>query len=229
MAEEDRDLIDDVERPQPPGGSRPRGPGVSRRSFLTGAAAGAAGGAVITGGVIGVAGGSFPAQVGTAPVPEPMESRVLTLNVNGKDNRLVVRANETLLEVLRQDLGLTGTKLGCNYSECSACTVISDGIAVNACSVLAIRESGKKIVTIEGLEKDGKLHPVQQAFWDRMGFQCGFCTPGQIMRSVALLNHNPNPSEDVIRHEMSGNLCKCAAYPYIMAAIKDASAKMRSA
>ncbi|MBI2888022.1 MAG: (2Fe-2S)-binding protein [Chloroflexi bacterium] len=207
---------------------------ISRRAFLTGAVAGGAVGVVATSGVIAVAGGALPQAPGLPGAParpsgEPVDAQLITLNVNGKDYEVYAKANKTLLEALRQDLGLTGTKLGCNYSECSACTVLVDGVAINSCSSLAVREQGKKIITIEGMEKDGKLHPVQQAFWDHMGFQCGFCTPGQIMRTVALLNRAPNPSDDLIRRELSGNLCKCGAYAFIFAAVKDAATKMKSA
>ena len=132
-------------------------------------------------------------------------------------------ANESLAELLRRRLGLTGTKIGCDRSECSACTVLVDGVAMNSCSLLAIREADKKIVTIEGLEQDGKLSAVQQAFMDHMGLQCGFCTPGQIMQATALLARNPKPSESDLRRVMSGNLCKCAAYPNIIAAVQAAA------
>ncbi|MQA00042.1 MAG: (2Fe-2S)-binding protein [Dehalococcoidia bacterium] len=129
----------------------------------------------------------------------------------------------SLLEALRQRLGLTGSKLGCDRSECSACTVIVDGVAMNSCSLLAIREQGKQIVTIEGLERDGVLSPVQEGFVQHMGLQCGFCTPGQIMQATALLQQNPAPDEAQVRRAMSGNLCKCSAYPNILSAIRYAS------
>ena len=132
----------------------------------------------------------------------------------------------TLAEVLRRHLGLTGTHLGCNGSYCSSCTVLLDGVAENSCSLLAIREVGKKITTIEGLEQDGQLHPVQQAYWDQMGYQCGFCTSGQIMRAVELLNKVKSPSEAQIRRHMSGNLCKCSAYPNIVKAVQQAAEMM---
>jgi carbon-monoxide dehydrogenase small subunit len=132
----------------------------------------------------------------------------------------------TLAEVLRRDLGLTGTHIGCNGSFCENCTVLLDGIAENSCSLLAIREVGRKITTIEGLEQEGQLHPVQQAFWEQMGYQCGFCTSGQIMRAVELLNNNPEPTEAEIRRHMSGNMCKCSAYPNIVRAIQQAAQMM---
>jgi aerobic-type carbon monoxide dehydrogenase small subunit (CoxS/CutS family) len=152
--------------------------------------------------------------------------QVITLKVNQQDYTLAVEPQATLADVLRRDLGLTGTHIGCNGSYCSACTVIVDGVAQNSCSLLAIREAGKQITTIEGLEKDGKLHPVQQAFWDNMGYQCGFCTSGQIMRTVELLNNVKNPTEDQIRRHMSGNMCKCSAYPYILTSVQKAAENM---
>jgi carbon-monoxide dehydrogenase small subunit len=109
---------------------------------------------------------------------------------------------------------------------CSACSVLVDGVAQNSCSLLVIRETGKKIVTVEGLEQGGKLHPVQVAFWDNMGYQCGFCTPGQIVRAVELLNKNKTPTEDQIRMHMSGNMCKCSAYPNIIKAVQAAAKAM---
>ncbi len=152
--------------------------------------------------------------------------QVITLHINEHDYTLAVEPQVTLADVLRRELGLTGTHIGCNGSFCSNCTVIVDGVAQNSCSLLAIREAGKQITTIEGLEKDGKLHPVQQAFWDNMGYQCGFCTSGQIMRAVELLNNVKNPTEDQIRRHMSGNMCKCSAYPNIVTAVQKAAEMM---
>jgi carbon-monoxide dehydrogenase small subunit len=152
--------------------------------------------------------------------------RLITLNINGRDYDVVVEPQMTLAEVLRRDLGLTGTHIGCNGSFCENCTVLLDGIAENSCSLLAIREVGRKITTIEGLEQEGQLHPVQQAFWEQMGYQCGFCTSGQIMRAVELLNNIPEPTEAEIRRHMSGNMCKCSAYPNIIRAIQRAAELM---
>src|SRR5206468_8707826 len=119
-----------------------------------------------------------PSTAPAAPLKAALDgAQLVSLNINGRDYKLVVAPETTLLDVLKRDLGLTGTKLGCNGSMCSACTVLVDGVAMNSCSLLAMRETGKKITTIEGLEQNGKLHPVQQAFWDNMGYQCGFCTP----------------------------------------------------
>jgi aerobic-type carbon monoxide dehydrogenase small subunit (CoxS/CutS family) len=234
---------------EPPGdgsGGGPLNTNVSRRSFL-GGAAGVAAGAAVVGGVVGAggaigfgaldnddsssAGSSASSSSGDgmtigAPGNRYVSETVIKLNVNGKDEWVKVASHESLAEVLRRTLGLTGTKIGCDRSECSACTVIVDGTAKNSCSLLAIREDGKKISTIEGqLGPDGELSAVQQAFLDRMGLQCGFCTPGQIMQATALLAHNNKPDEAAIRHAMSGNLCKCSAYPNILAAIQQAAGK----
>src|SRR6476620_8323757 len=235
---------------EPPGGAGtgggPLNTNVSRRSFL-GGAAGVAAGAAVVGGVVGAGGaiafgaldddddtgGGTSARTSSgdgmtigAPGNRYVSEAVIMLNVNGKDEWVKVASNESLAEVLRRTLGLTGTKIGCDRSECSACTVIVDGTAKNSCSLLAIREDGKKISTIEGqLGPDGELSAVQQAFLDKMGLQCGFCTPGQVMQATALFAHNQKPSESDIRHAMSGNLCKCAAYPNILAAIQQAAGK----
>ncbi|MFN8454857.1 MAG: (2Fe-2S)-binding protein [Anaerolineae bacterium] len=158
---------------------------------------------------------------------EPISGKTLiVLNVNGRDYEVAVEPQNTLAEVLRRDLGLTGTHIGCNGSYCGNCTVLLDGVAENSCSLLAIREAGRKITTIEGLEQEGQLHPVQQAFWQEMGYQCGFCTSGQIMRAVELLNNVKEPTEAQIRRHMSGNMCKCSAYPNILKAIQEAAKLM---
>jgi aerobic-type carbon monoxide dehydrogenase small subunit (CoxS/CutS family) len=160
-----------------------------------------------------------------APTNRPVSEAVIKLTVNGKVHWLGVAANETLAEVLRRKLGLTGTKIGCDRSECSACTVIVNGMSVNSCSQLAIREDGSEIRTIEGLMEGSDLSPVQQAFMDNMGLQCGFCTPGQVVQATWLLESNSKPTEADIRRAMSGNLCKCSAYPNILAAIQQAASK----
>jgi aerobic-type carbon monoxide dehydrogenase small subunit (CoxS/CutS family) len=160
-----------------------------------------------------------------APGGRPVSEAVVRLKINGQDHWLGVQANETLAEVLRRKLALTGTKIGCDRSECSACTVMVNGVPMNSCSLLAIREDGKEIVTIEGLSREGELSNVQQAFLDHMGLQCGFCTPGQVVQATALLARNAKPTEAEIRREMSGNLCKCAAYSNILAAVQQAAGK----
>ena len=229
-------------------GGAPRG-AVSRRRFLVGAGVAAAG----TAGTVGIgslgggkksSGGATNAQpakgtngtsAGAAggaaaqgvtvglPAGQTISQALVRLNVNGADHWLSVAPHETLAEVLRQNLGLTGTKIGCDRSECSACTVIVDGVPQNSCSLLAIREDGRKITTVEGLEQGTTLSAVQQAFMEHMGLQCGFCTPGQIMQATALLQTNKSPDEAAIRRAMSGNLCKCAAYPNILAAVAQAA------
>lgn len=147
----------------------------------------------------------------------------IELRVNGSEQRVSVDARVTLLDLLRERLHLTGTKKGCNFGECGACTVHLDGRRVNACMVLAASADGREVTTIEGLAVDGKLHRVQQAFIDHDGFQCGFCTPGQIMSAVALIAEGHAGSGAEIREWMSGNLCRCSSYPQIVAAIQAAA------
>ena len=152
----------------------------------------------------------------------------VAVRVNGQEHRVAVDARVTLLDFLRERLGLTGTKKGCNFGECGACTVHLDGRRVNACMVLAASVDGRAVTTIEGLAKGDELHPVQQAFIDQDGFQCGFCTPGQIMSAVALIEEGHAGCEAEIREWMSGNLCRCSAYPQIVEAVQ-AAAMARSA
>ena len=145
--------------------------------------------------------------------------RPITLRVNGEEQQVEIEPNRLLLQVLRDNLGLTGTKEGCSIGVCGACSVIIDGRLVSSCLTLAAGCGGKNIETIEGLAKDGKLHPLQQAFIEYGGFQCGICTPGQIMAAKALLDENPNPSEDEVKEWMSGNLCRCTGYYKIFEAV----------
>ena len=147
----------------------------------------------------------------------------VALRVNGTPHEVTIDARVTLLDLLRERLQLTGTKKGCNFGECGACTVHLDGRRVNACMVLAACADGRAVTTIEGLGKDGTLHPVQQAFIDHDGFQCGFCTPGQVMSAVALIDEGHAGSNGEIREWMSGNLCRCAAYPQIAEAVAAAA------
>jgi carbon-monoxide dehydrogenase small subunit len=152
----------------------------------------------------------------------------ITLKVNGKEYPLEVKANEILLNVLRDRLGLMGTKYGCGIGECGACTVLLDGRAILSCQTLAFTADGKKITTIEGLEHDGSLHPLQQAFIDEGAVQCGYCTPGMILSAKALLDINSNPSNEEIKQAIRGNLCRCTGYTNIVRAIKTASEKIKN-
>jgi carbon-monoxide dehydrogenase small subunit len=152
----------------------------------------------------------------------------VTLKVNGTSREVMVEPRALLAHVLRDDLNLTGTHIGCDTSQCGACTVLMDGRAVKSCAVLAVQAEGRAVTTIEGLSPDG-LHPVQQAFWDKHGLQCGFCTPGVILTAVDLLSQVPDPSEVDIRHAIEGNYCRCTGYQNIIAAIQTAAAAMRGA
>jgi len=154
----------------------------------------------------------------------PQHAFAVTLSVNGEDHRVAVDARTTLLDALRDRLHLTGTKKGCGLGQCGACTVLVDGRRVVSCLTLAVMNQGKAITTIEGLA-DGPLHPVQQAFIDHDAFQCGYCTPGQIMSAIGLIQEGRTRSDDEIRENMSGNLCRCGAYVNIVEAIKDAIAR----
>ena len=152
----------------------------------------------------------------------------ITLNVNGKDYPLEVKPNEILLNVLRDRLGLMGTKYGCGIGECGACTVLLDGKAILSCQTLAFTADGKQITTIEGLERGGELHPLQQAFIDEGAVQCGYCTPGMILSAKALLDTNPDPSNEEIKQAIRGNLCRCTGYTNIVRAIKTASVEIKN-
>ncbi len=149
----------------------------------------------------------------------------LTFRVNGRSVQVSIEPRRTLLSVLREELGLTGAKHGCGQGTCGACTVILDGQTVYACLTLAIDCEGREVTTVEGLAQGERLHPVQVAFLEHDGYQCGFCTPGQVMSAVALLAHNPQPTEEEVRREMAGNLCRCGAYPNILRAVLAAAGK----
>ncbi len=151
------------------------------------------------------------------------------LRINGQIYRIAADTRTSLLDALRDHIGLTGTKKGCDHGQCGACTVHVDGVATLSCLTLAAATSGKEVTTIEGLQRGGNLHPMQQAFIDHDAFQCGYCTPGQIMSAVACVNSGQATSDDDIREFMSGNLCRCAAYPNIVAAIRQAKQKMEKA
>jgi carbon-monoxide dehydrogenase small subunit len=152
----------------------------------------------------------------------------ITLSVNGTEHHVQVEPRSLLVHVLRDDLNLTGTHIGCDTSQCGACTILMDGRAVKSCTVLALQAEGHRLTTIEGIGSIGDLHPLQQGFWDKHGLQCGFCTPGVIMTAVDLLADNPNPTEQQIRHAIEGNYCRCTGYQNIVAAIQAAAATLRS-
>jgi aerobic carbon-monoxide dehydrogenase small subunit len=153
--------------------------------------------------------------------------RIVKLNINQEVYTVIARTGESLLDVLRNRLGLTGAKECCNEGDCGACTVIMGGRAVNACLVLAVEAEGEEILTVEGLAQGTALHPLQEAFIKCGGFQCGFCTPGVLMSAKALLDENPDPKEDEIRRGISGNLCRCTGYVKIIDSIKEAASIMR--
>ncbi len=147
----------------------------------------------------------------------------VTITVNGVEHTSEVEPRLLLAHYLRDTLGLTGTNLGCDTSQCGSCTVLLDGVAVKSCTVLAVQVDGSEVTTIEGLAKNGKLHAVQEGFWEKHGLQCGFCTPGMIMTAVDLLNHNPHPTQEQIRHGLEGNICRCTGYQNIVKAIQYAA------
>jgi carbon-monoxide dehydrogenase small subunit len=153
--------------------------------------------------------------------------RIIRLHVNHEEYKVIVRPGNSLLDVLRNKLGLTGTKECCNEGDCGACTVIMGKRAVNACLVLAVEAEGEEILTVEGLAQGMHLHPLQEAFIKFGGFQCGFCTPGMLMSAKALLDENPDPTEEEIRKGISGNLCRCTGYVKIIQSIKEAALLMK--
>jgi xanthine dehydrogenase YagT iron-sulfur-binding subunit len=176
----------------------------------------------------------YAATPGTAPLPVhdvgtpgSGEHRI-RLDVNGQVHTLNVPANAILLDVVRDRLQLTGTKKGCDHGQCGACTVHINGNAINSCLSVAIQHEGDRITTIEGLEKNGELHPIQQAFWEHDAYQCGYCTSGQMMSAVAILRDPTVPADDAsVREAMSGNICRCAAYKNILTAIQSARVRMK--
>ncbi len=149
----------------------------------------------------------------------------VSLTVNGKMRKSAVEPRTLLVHYLREQLRLTGTHIGCDTSQCGACTVLVDGRSVKSCTMFAVQADGSAITTIEGLAPEGQLHPLQQGFWEEHGLQCGFCTPGMIMAAVTLLNDNPSPTEREIREGISGNLCRCTGYQHIVNSIQHAAKK----
>ena len=194
--------------------SRKKDPGsLSRRAFIKTMGVGVAGATVAS---------ALPATADTDATSPPPGTTMLALTVNGKARRLHIEPRTTLAEVLRDHLGLTGTKTACERGMCGTCTVLLDDQAVYSCHMLALDAAGRKVTTVEGLMKGEELHPLQQAFVDRDGLQCGYCTPGQVMSAQALLLANPDPTTDEIRAGMTGNLCRCGAYPKIIESIEAA-------
>jgi xanthine dehydrogenase YagT iron-sulfur-binding subunit len=196
--------------------------GVSRRDFIKGMGTGALGTAVLA----PLHGQTIATKKGRVPV---YERKTIALKVNGKDVSLAVEANETLLDVLRDKLDLTGAKKVCDRGECGGCTVLLDGAPVYACMLLAVRAEGKAVTTVEGLANGDRLSPVQEAFIEKDGYQCGFCTPGFLMTTSAFLEKNPAPSLDEIKLALSGNLCRCGNYAKIYEAVGAAAKKMKGA
>jgi aerobic-type carbon monoxide dehydrogenase small subunit (CoxS/CutS family) len=192
---------------------------VSRRSFLKGLGTSAMATAMT----------SIPAPFlseAEAALPPGLREALIQLNVNDKIYSLKVKSHWTLLDVLRRELGLTGTKKACNRGNCGACTVIVEDKAVYACSLLAIGMENKKILTVEGLRDGEKLHPIQKAFSEHGGYQCGFCTSGQMMAAKALLEKNPKPTQKEVRAALAGNVCRCGAYPKIIESVLSVASKV---
>ncbi len=156
------------------------------------------------------------------------ENVSFSLRVNGVEQRASVEPRLLLVHYLRDHLGLTGTHVGCDTSQCGACVVHLDGQSVKSCTLFAVQADGTDVLTIEGLAKDGQYHPVQEGFWEKHGLQCGYCTPGMIMSAVTLLERNPDPTESEIRHELEGNMCRCTGYQNIVLAVQYAADKMNA-
>jgi carbon-monoxide dehydrogenase small subunit len=156
-----------------------------------------------------------------------MDKVAINVNVNGVDHAAEIEPRMLLVHFLRENLRLTGTHIGCDTSHCGACTIVMDGRAIKSCTAFAVQADGRKIMTVEGLEQDGKLHPLQDGFFQEHGLQCGYCTPGMLMTGYAFLGENKNPTDDEIRHAISGNLCRCTGYVNIVKAYQYAAQKMR--
>ena len=183
--------------------------GFTRRKFIKGV--------IAAGATVSATGYLFRGSgIAALPSAQGAVERMVTLSVNGTQRRVDVMKQETLAMTLRYKLGLTGTKLGCDRSECGACTVVIDGVTHYSCSILTHSVRGRQVTTIEGLEQDGQLHPVQQAVMDEGGFQCAFCAPGFVMSMVGMLGKNPNPTREEAAHLLSGNLCRCGDYDKIL-------------
>ena len=198
--------------------------GVSRRGFLKGAGVSAAGTVLIDGALAGIVEAQEKAAQPKLVGPGPVE---LTLQINGKARQVSVEPRATLAHVLRDHLDMTGTKVVCDRGACSACTVFLDGAPVCSCMTLAIDIGNRPVKTIEGLANGEQLHPVQEAFIEHDALQCGFCTPGMVMSCAALVEHNPNPTPDDVRHAVRGNICRCGTYPKVFDATLAAAETMR--
>ena len=197
------------------------GSATNRRSFLM---------ATVSTAAAPVIGRTAAAQPASGAASNSARTPVdVTLTINGQDRRLAFDVRTSLLDLLREHLGLTGAKKGCDHGQCGACTVLMDGHRELSCLTLAVAAQGRKITTIEGLAANGELHPMQQAFIDNDAFQCGYCTPAQILSAVACVHEHHADSDDQIREYMSGNLCRCAAYPNIVAAVKQARPLIQTA
>jgi xanthine dehydrogenase YagT iron-sulfur-binding subunit len=196
--------------------------GISRRSFLKGAGVAATGTAVLNAGLLSHASETNSQVIGPGATN-------IALNVNGAVKRLSIEPHTTLAEALRHELNLTGTKIVCDRGSCSACTVMLDGMPVNSCSIFALDALDHKITTIEGLGDPAHLHPLQAAFVEHDGMQCGYCTPGMVMSCAALLDHNPNPSAADVQQAISGNICRCGTYPKVVDAALDAARSRKGA
>lgn len=156
-----------------------------------------------------------------------MESHEITLTVNGTTSTLAVEPRRLLVDVLREDLGLPGTHIGCEHGVCGTCTVLLDGASVRSCITFAVQADGREIRTVEGLASGAELHPLQDEFWDKQGLQCGYCTPGMLMRAVEILEGDPDPTPAQVREGIASNLCRCTGYQYIVEAVCSAAARMR--
>lgn len=157
-----------------------------------------------------------------------MAKIAITVTVNGEEHAAEVEPRLLLVHLIRENLNLTGTHIGCDTTSCGACTVLLDGKAVKSCTIFAVQANGRQIQTVEGMEQNGELHPLQEGFWEEHGLQCGFCTPGMLMTAAELLQKNPTPSEDDIRQAISGNLCRCTGYVNIVKSVQYASNKMKT-
>ena len=170
-----------------------------------------------------------PAAVAAPPPAAPVQNgrHPVTITINGSDVSDAVEPRLLLVHFIRENAALTGTKIGCDTSQCGLCVVLENGVAVKSCTRLAVQANGAEITTIEGLGSAGKLHPLQEGFWNKHGLQCGYCTPGMIMASMALLDSNPDPSPEEIRHGLEGNLCRCTGYTNIVRAVQAAAEEMK--